>query len=467
MTRALAPLAAAALVLGAGCTNLAPTYQRPAAPVPAVFPTEAAASAPATVTPAADLDWARYFAGDARLQRLIALALGGSRDLRVAALSVEAARAQALVRDADRWPTVNAGVSMSRQPTTSGGIASVYSAGLQVTAYEADVFGRLRGLSDAAASQVLASVEARHAVQIALVAAVATTHVALAADDELLRVTRKTLDSRAETLRLIRLRVENGASSEVDLRQAQSLLESARVVLAQGQRQRALDENALALLIGQPLPADLPPGRAVEAASGLPALPTGLPSEVLLRRPDVRQAEQQLIAATANIGVARAAYFPRITLTGSVGTVSGQLSNLFRAGAWSFVPQLVQPLFDAGRNDANLKAAEVARDIAVAQYERAIQSAFREVADALAGRATLGEQLQAQQRLLDAERERTRLADLRYRNGATSFLELLDAQRSLYAAQQGLVQVQAQAAQNLVALYRVLGGGWQPGVPAR
>ena len=309
--------------------------------------------------------------------------------------------------------------------------------------------------------------EARHAVQIALVAAVATTHVALAADDELLRVTRQTLDSRAETLRLIRLRVENGASSEVDLRQAQSLLESARVVLAQAQRQRALDENALALLIGQPLPADLPPGRAVEAASGLPALPTGLPSEVLLRRPDVRQAEQQLIAATANIGVARAAYFPRITLTGSVGTVSGQLSNLFRAGAWSFVPQLVQPLFDAGRNDANLKAAEVARDIAVAQYERAIQSAFREVADALAGRATLGEQLQAQQRLLDAERERTRLADLRYRNGATSFLELLDAQRSLYAAQQGLVQVQAQAAQNLVALYRVLGGGWQPGVPAQ
>jgi multidrug efflux system outer membrane protein len=451
--------AAALAALLAGCSSMAPKHERPAAPVPARF--AGAVEAAATATPADQLDWQRFFV-DERLKRLVALALANNRDLRIAALAVEAARAQADARDADRWPTVTAGIADARQPTGRGSINRLATAGVQVTAYELDFFGRLRGLSDAAAAQVLASVEARKAVQISLVAAVANATLALAADDETLRVTREALATREASHRLVRLRYDNGASSEADLRQAESLLEAARVSVAQTTRQRALDENALALLIGQPLPADLPAGVPVAEAAGLPELPVGLPSEVLERRPDVRQAEQQLVAANASIGAARAAFFPRITLTGSVGSASTELSGLFKSGswAWSFAPQLLQPIFDAGRNQANLDLATVNRDIAIAQYERAIQSAFREVADALAGRATLGEQVRAQQRQVQAESARARLAELRYRNGAASHLELLDAQRSLLAAQQALVQAQTQAAQNLVTLYKVLGGGW-------
>jgi multidrug efflux system outer membrane protein len=461
---ALTTLALGATLL-AGCASLAPGYERPAPPVPARFPAAGDAAAGAAATPADELDWQRFFT-DERLKRLVALALANNRDLRIAALNIEATRAQFEVRDADRWPTVSAGLAAVRQPTGRGSITSLYTAGVQVTAYEVDLFGRLRGLSDAAAAQVLASVQARKAVQISLLAAVANAYLALTADDEALRVTREALATREASYRLTKLRFDNGASSELDLRQAESLLEAARVSLAQTTRQRALDENALTLLVGQPLPADLPPGVAMADAAGMPELPVGLPSEVLVRRPDVRQAEQQLIAANANIGAARAAFFPKITLTGSLGSASNELAGLFKAGtfAWSFAPQLLQPIFDAGRNEANLKLARVNRDIAVAQYERAIQSAFREVADALAGRATLGEQVRAQQRQLQAEAARTRLAELRYRNGATNYLELLDAQRSLLAAQLALVQVQAQEAQNLSNLYKVLGGGWsEPG----
>ena len=457
----LGTLAAAPLL--AGCMNLAPRYERPAAPVAERFPlapeaVAAAASAPA----AAELDW-QAFVGDERLKQLIALALINNRDLRIAALNIEATRAQAAVRDADRWPSVNAGLTGSRTPTAAGGINSLYTAGLQVTAYELDLFGRLRNLGDAAAAQVLASEEARKAVQISLVAAVANAHIALVSDDALLELTRRTLATREESMRLVKLRFDNGASSELDWRQAESLLESARAGLALATRQRALDENALVLLVGQPLPAGLPAALPVEASAGLAELPVGLPSEVLLRRPDVRQAEQQLIAAHFNIGAARAAFFPRITLTGSAGVASGHLSDLFKSGhaAWSFAPQLIQPLFDAGRNQGNLDLAKANRDIAVAQYERAIQSAFREVADALAGRATLGDQLNAQRKQLEAEQARSRLVELRWRNGAASSLELLDAQRSLFAAQQALLQLQAQSAQNLATLYKVLGGGWK------
>ncbi|WP_088280875.1 efflux transporter outer membrane subunit [Ideonella sp. A 288] len=460
MTRRLAHAAGAASLaaLMVACSVPATRHEVPAAPVAAAFPMAPAGAAAGPV--AADLAWQQFFA-DARLKRLIGLALDGNRDLRLAVLAIEQARAQLAVRQADAWPTVNAGLAASRTPRTDGTIASAYTAGVQVTAYEVDLFGRVRSLSDVAAAQLLATEEARRAVHIGLVATVANAYLAMQADDELLRVTRQTLDTRTESLRLIKLRFDNGASSQLDLRQAESLQEAARAALAQGTRQRALDENALVLLLGQPLPADLPPGLPV-TAQALPELPVGVPSEVLTRRPDVRQAEQQLIAADANIGAARAAFFPRITLTGSLGLASGELSGLFQGGnlAWSFAPQLLQPLFDAGRNRAGLKLAEVAREQAVAQYERAIQSAFREVADALAGRATLGDQLSAQQAQVAAEQDRVRLADLRYRNGASSFLDLLDAQRSLFAAQQALVQVQAQKAQNGVTLYRVLGGGW-------
>jgi outer membrane protein, multidrug efflux system len=454
--RAASALLAAAL---ASCSSMAPTYERPPAPVAAQFPD---AGGPAAATPATEIPWQQFFS-DERLKQLIGLALENNRDLRVAVLNIEQARAQVDSRRADLWPTLNAGLGGSRVPNATGSITSTYSAGVLVTAYELDLFGRVRSLSDAAVAQYLASEEARKAVQIGLVASVANAYLALQGDDELLRVTQQTLQTREDSLRLTRLRFDNGAASQLDLRQAESLFEAARAALAQFTRQRALDLNALVLLVGRSLPDDLPPATSIADAPSLPDLPAGLPSEVLVRRPDVRQAEQQLIAANANIGAARAAFLPKITLTGSAGSVSGELSGLFKSGsfAWSFAPQLLQPIFDAGRNQANLAIAQTGRDIAVAQYERAIQSAFREVADALAGRATLGDQLSAQQAQVRAEQDRYALAELRYRNGAASYLDVLDAQRSLFAAQQAAVQVQAQAAQNLVTLYRVLGGGWE------
>ncbi len=441
-----------------GCSSMAPPLERPALPVAATFPGLPAGTQAAA--PGATPEWQTFF-GDEHLRQLITLALQNNRDLKLALLNIEQARAQFDLRRADQWPSLNAGLSGSRQPTSAGGISSSYSAGVLVTAYELDLFGRVRSLADATLAQYLATEEARKAVQISLLAAVANGYYALLGDEELLRVTRQTLVTREDSYRLIKLRFDNGASSQIDLRQAESLLESARVTLAQATRQRALDENALALLLGQALPAGMPAALPLDAGASLPTLPVGLPSDVLLRRPDVRQAEQQLIAANAAIGAARAAFFPRISLTGSVGSVSSELSGLFGNGmAWSFAPQLLQPIFDAGRNQANLRTSEVGRDIALAQYERAIQSAFREVADALAGRATLGEQLRAQQAQLKAEQDRYRLAELRYRGGAASYLDALDAQRSLFAAQQAQLQVQTQYLQNGVTLYRVLGGGW-------
>ncbi len=453
-------LTALALAMLAGCAG--PEPKRLTAPEAAqgALP---AASFPQLgghgATAAAALPWAQAFQG-ARLQRLIPLALANNRDLRVAAANIEVARATAAAREADLWPTVNAGLSGSRTPNANGGITSVYQAGLQVSAYELDLFGRLRSLDAAAQAQLLGAEANQQAVRIALVAAVATTEVAVQADEALLKITRDTLASREQSLSLVRQRFEGGITSEIDLRAAESALQAARVALAQTQRQRALDENALVLLLGSALPPDLPaPTGELADFEPLAELPAGVPSEVLTRRPDVRQAEQQLAATDANIDAARAAFFPRITLTGSFGTSSSQLSNLFKNSVWSFAPSLVQPLFDAGRNRANLAQARAQRDIATAQYEKAVQSAFREVADALAGRATLGEQRGAQAAQVDAEARRLALAEERYRAGVASSLDVLDAQRSLFTAQQALVQVQSLRAQNLVAVYRVLGGG--------
>lgn len=446
----------------AGCSFI-PTFSRPAAPVAESFPT-ATAQAPAadaTARTAADIEWQSFFK-DARLKRLIELALQNNRDLRVAVLNIEQTRAKLQVARADQLPTVNAGINGSRGPAANGAVTSSYTAGLSVTAYELDFFGRVRALSQAAQAQLLGSEEARKTVQISLIASVANTYLNLLADDELLRATRETLKTRQESLRLMQLKFDNDAASKLDLSSAQSLLEAAKVSLAQLTRQRAQDENALVLLIGQPLPADLPAGLSM-AEQGLVAdLPAGVPSELLVRRPDVRQAEQNLLALNANIGAARAAFFPRITLTASAGVASNDLEQLFNNGTsvWSFVPQLLMPIFDAGRNQANLEAAKVNKEIAVAQYEKAIQTGFREVADALAGRATLGEQLQAQTAQLEAEKTRMGLTDLRFQNGVASSFDVLDAQRSLFTAQQAVVQVQALQLQNLVTLYKVLGGGW-------
>jgi outer membrane protein, multidrug efflux system len=435
------------------------------APVAPAYAPELMPAVGSDATAAAEIEWQRYFA-DARLKRLIEIALQNNRDLRVAVLGIEQARAAYQVRRADELPTVGAGLTAQRQ-ASGGGLVNSYAVGLAVTGYELDFFGRVRSLSQAALSQYMATEEARKTVQIALVAAVANTHLSLLADDELLRVTRETLATREDSFKLTKLKFDNGASSELDLRQSEQLLEGARATLAATQRQRSLDENALVLLLGQPLPADLPAATPLATQAALRELPAGLPSDLLTRRPDVRAAEQQLLAANANIGAARAAFFPRITLTANAGTASTELSGLFKSGTFAItgVAQLLQPIFDAGRNQANLEVAKVNRDIAVAQYEKAIQTAFREVSDSLAGRATLGEQLRAQTAVANAAQLTFKLADLRYRNGASSYLEVLDAQRNYFAAQQATVQVQALQAQNLVTLYKVLGGGWSE--PAR
>ena len=457
---------AAALLLG-GCMSFVPAYERPAAPVAPAYPAELSpAGTPGAA--AADIDWQRFFA-DPRLKRLIELALANNRDLRVAVLNIEQARAAYQVRRADELPSVAAGASAQRQPAGAAGLVNTYSVGFQVTSFELDFFGRVRSLSRAALAQYLATDEARKTAQIALVAGVATTYVGLLADDELLRVTSETLKTREDSLRLTKLRFDNGVSSEVDVRQAEQLLETARAALAQTQRQRALDQNALTLLVGQPLPAELPAPLPLAAQQGVTELPAGLPSELLVRRPDLRSAEQQLLAANANIGAARAAFFPRISLTANAGTASTELSGLFKSGSYALTgtATLLQPIFDAGRNQANLEVAKVNKEIAIAQYEKAIQSAFREVADALAGRATLGEQLRAQAAVATAARRSFDLADLRYRNGAASYFDVLDAQRALFSAQQATVQVQSAQIQNLVILYKVLGGGWTEATVAR
>ncbi len=463
----LVTLLASALWL-AGCSSLIPELRRPPLPVATAYPL---ADATPSVKPLAEVAWQDFFV-DPRLQRLIALALDSNRDLRLAVLAIDQSRAQLQLRQADQLPTVGAGLSASLSPGANGQTRS-YTAGLQITAWEIDFFGRIRSLSESARAQLLATEESRKAVQISLVAAIAQTHLAMQADEALLAVTRETLRTREESMKLTQLKFDNGASSELDVRQAESLLEGAKVALAQQLRQRALDENSLVLLVGQPLPADLPPlqalGSTIDAAP-LAELPAGLPSDLLIRRPDIRAAEQQLIAANANIGAARAAFFPRISLTTSAGIASNELSGLFSSGqfAWSFLPQLLLPIFDSGRNQANLESARLGREAATAQYERAIQTAFREVSDALAGQATLTEQLRAQSAQTGAEQTRFRLADLRYRNGVSSYLDILDAQRSLFAAQQALVQVQALRLQNRVNLYKTLGGGWvEPAVAVR
>jgi NodT family efflux transporter outer membrane factor (OMF) lipoprotein len=290
---------------------------------------------------------------------------------------------------------------------------------------------------------------------------VAETYLAMLADDELLGLTQQTLKTREESLRLTRLRFENGVVSKLDLQQAISLVEGARAVLAQTLRQRAQDANALTLLVGQPIPDTLPAG-ATLAATNLPDLPAGLPSDLLASRPDIRAAEQQLIAANANIGAARANYFPRISLTATAGSVSNELSGLFKGGSygWTFAPQAILPIFDFGARRAGVESARAGRDIAVAQYEKSIQTAFREVADALAGQATYSEQWRALQATASSESERFRLSDLRYRSGTANYLDLLDAQRSLFVAQQQAIEANLLRLQNQVTLYRVLGGGW-------
>ncbi|WP_026354343.1 efflux transporter outer membrane subunit [Massilia niastensis] len=468
LTRIATPLALSMAL--AGCMSLAPKYERPQAPVAGSFPelprAASAPGAPAANEAPANIEWQRFFA-DARLRQLIELSLANNRDLRIAIASIEQARAQYRVARADRLPTVSAAVTGNRQTTGEDEpINSVYQAGLAVSAFELDLFGRVRNLSQAALAQYLATEEARKTTQISLIASVANAYLQLLADEELLKITQDTLKTREESDKLVKLRFDNGVASRLEVQQSVSLVETARTTLAQQQRLRAQDINLLTLLVGQPIPATLAPG-ATLATTELPELPAGLPSDLLATRPDIRSAEQQLIAANANIGAARANFFPRITLTGSAGSASTELSGLFDSGSfgWTFAPQAILPIFDYGRNTAILGSARAQRDISVAQYERAIQTAFREVADALAGQATFSEQLRAQRAVAEAEADRFNLSDLRYRSGAASYLDLLDAQRSLFQAQQAAVQANLLRLQNQVTLYRVLGGGWTEPTP--
>jgi multidrug efflux system outer membrane protein len=455
------------VTLVAGC-NLAPTYSRPEAPVPAAWPGGPAykqQAAESGAAAAADIQWRDFFV-DERLQKVIDLALANNRDLRVAALNVQRTQALYRIQRAELLPTVDARGTFSKervpgilsqagQPST----VELYNVNLGVSSWEIDLFGRIRNLKDAALEQYLATEQARASAQITLVAAVANTYLTLAADRENLKLAQSTLETQQETYEMIRRRAEVGASSDLDLRQAQTRVDAARVDIARYTSQVALDENALTLLVGSPVPPDLLPDALSEMTAPRDFTP-GLPSEVLQRRPDIVAAESQLRAAHANIGAARAALFPRITLTTSIGTTSDQLSGLFTSGSgtWAFVPQIVIPIFDA-RSWVAYDVTKVDREIALVQYEKAIQVAFREVADSLAQRGTLGDQLQAQQSLVDASADGYRLSDARYTRGIDSYLRVLDAQRSLYGAQQGLIAIRLARLTNLVTLYKVLGGG--------
>ncbi|KVM50643.1 multidrug transporter, partial [Burkholderia ubonensis] len=382
-----------------------------------------------------------------RLQRLIEIALNNNRDLRVAVLNIAAARAQYQITRADLFPKLDAVGTGDRQRLPNAltavpgrNITTTYNVGLQAS-WELDLFGRIQSLKDQALAKYLATAQARKASEIALVAQVADQYLTVLSTDDLLKVTENTLKSAQASYDLTKLKFDNGTGSELDLRQAQTIVETALANQQAQARARAQAVNALVLLIGQPLPDDLPPGLPLDAQNFLTDIPAGLPSDLLTRRPDIMEAEQSLLAANANIGAARAAFFPRISLTGAFGTASPTLGGLFKAGtaAWSFAPQITMPIFEGGANLANLDLANVQKRIEIANYEKAIQSAFREVSDGLAARGTYDQQIAALQRNEHAQQRRYDLSDLRYRNGVDSYLSVLTAQTDLYAAQQTLI----------------------------
>lgn len=448
------------LLIG-GCT-LMPAHERPAVPVPESFANAGAANG----VSAAGLDW-QDLVRDARLREVIGHALAGNRDLRIASLNIERAQAQYQIRDAGLYPTLaaNAGETAQRlSPSQTGGAGRLsrnISVGLGVSAWELDLFGRLRSLKAQALASYMATQEAQRATRLSLISETANAWLALAADQELLHLAEETLRSRRDSLDLVSRSQALGVASDLDLAQAQTSVESARADVATYTSVVSRDRNALMLLCGGDLPANLLPDGLPPAVSDLDHLPADLPAQVLLQRPDVLAAEDNLRAAEASIGAARAAYFPTLTLTGSYGTASNQLSGLFNAGngVWSFVPQLSLPLFDGGRLRAGLMTAKVDRKLAVAQYEKTIQTAFREVSDALADQATLDERLAARTALVQAGMNSYRLSEARYRAGVDNHLTLLDAQRTLYAAQQSLVATRQARLANLFTVYKVLGGG--------
>jgi multidrug efflux system outer membrane protein len=447
---------------------MAPKYTRPDAPVPAQWPAGAAyneTKSAASVPAASELPWREFFT-DERLQKIIGIALDNNRDLRVAALNVERARALYGISRASLLPSVNAVGVMSKQlipadlsTTGYAMVAEQYSVNLGITSWEIDFFGRIRSLKDKALEEYLATEDARRSAQISLVSAVAQAYLTLAADRENLKLVASTLEAQETSYKLIRKRYDVGLSSELDLLRAQSQVDTARGDVARYTQLTAQDENGLNLLVGSPMPQEL---LTSDLGSVNPPqeISPGLSSELLLRRPDVLAAEHQLKAANANIGAARAAFFPNISLTTAIGTASADLSGLFKSGqgTWLFAPQIIMPIFDA-RTWSAYDVIKVEKEITVAQYEKVIQTAFREVADALAVRGTVNQQIAAQQSLVDAVAETYRLSQARYTKGIDSYLSVLDAQRSLYGAEQVLIVLRLAQIVNTVTLYKVLGGG--------
>lgn len=455
------PLLAGALALTlSACATLVPPMPQQRADVPDRFPAQGA-SVQRTI--AIEQGW-QDFILDARLRQVIALALDNNRDLRVALGNVERARSMYRIQRADRLPAVGGSVSGER---IGGDVANSeqYNASVGVSGFELDLWGRVRNLGEAALQQFLAQEQNQRAVQVGLVAETANVWLALAADRERLAIAESTRETYEQSLRLAERRHEIGVISGLELAQAQSQAESARADAAMYRGHVAQDMNALNLLVGMTVDASLLPERFSGDVTGVATLPSGLASDVLLQRPDVRASEHVLAAANANIGAARAAFFPRISLTGSGGSASGELSDLFSSGTrvWRFAPSISIPIFSGGALRANLGMARADRDIALANYEKAIQNGFREIADALALSTTLAEQAAAREALLAAATRADELSRARYDAGRDSQLQRLDAQRTLYAAQQGLLAVRQQEQANRIALYRALGGGWAQG----
>lgn len=414
------------------------------------------------------LAWEEFFQSP-ELKGVIQAALDHNKDLRIAALNIEAARAAYRIQRADLVPSLNAngnatiqGTSEDTSPTLQRENTKIYNANLGVAAYELDLFGRVRSENAAALNEYLATDEARNVVQIALIAETANAYLQLLADQKLLNLTQQTLSAQQQTYDILSQSMNTGIATDLDVARAATAVETAQVNLHQYRRNVAQDRNALVLLIGKSGEEIKIPEMQLDEIKLAESLKVGLPAEVLLSRPDIRQAEYELLARNADIGTARAAFFPQINLTGTYGFASTAMSGLFSggaAGAWSFIPQITVPIFQGGRNIAALDLAKVRQEQAVVNYERAIQTAFREVSDELAARSTLSEQLRAQRRLVAAALTVYDLSNMRYRAGIDSFLSVLDSQRELYTAQQNQILIENQRLANLVNLYKALGGG--------
>jgi multidrug efflux system outer membrane protein len=447
----------AAVLALTGCTMI-PKYERPAAPVAPQFPgTAATNAAPA----AAEIMWANFFAED-RLKTLIGLALTNNLDFRVAALNVEQSRAQYRITRSASFPSVNGNGSFTRAYAV-GGTANEWSASIGTTAYEVDFFCRVRSLDRQALEKFLATSEAKRSTQISLVSEVASQYFTLRQAQTQLELARQTLVTVQESFALNQATFDAGASSELDLRTADGQVQTAKINVLTYERRVAQAENYLTLLVGQPLPSDLPAPRPFDETNLVAEIPAGLPSELVQRRPDILEAEHTLLAANANIGAARAAFFPSVKFTASVGTTSSQFDQLFASGTglWSFSPQVTLPIFTGGQNRADLDSAKISTRIKIANYQKAIETAFREVADALVATRSNTEQLAAQAKLIEAQQKRFDLATARYRQGDTAYLDVLSAQQDLYSAQQSQLETRLDQLTSQISLYKSLGGGWK------